>query len=438
MRAPDLRARLSAPARPAFDASMARAEGALAAAGAALEDRRFVPGRIEVLGKHTDYAGGRSLTCAAERGFAVAFAASDRAEVRIADARDGRHAAFPLAADLEPAAGHWTNYPMTVARRLARDFGPLPRGVTMAFCSTLPKSAGLSTSSALITAVCLALWQVNGLQANPRVLDAIPTEGALAEYLGCIENGAPFGMLGGDRGVGTTGGSEDHTAILLSRPGAITCYRYAPVTRLTSLALPEDLTFVVAASGVAAEKTGAARERYNRAAQLVSDVLRLWNASTGRGDRTLAAALESEPDALARVRALVAGVADDAVRDALHRRLEHYVLEEQQVLPAALAALEAGRLDAFGALVDRSQRGAETLLGNQVPETIALARLARERGAHAASAFGAGFGGSVWALVDAGAAEAFMERWLEAYARVHPDAARQATAFVTRPGPGAL
>jgi len=54
-----------------------------------------------------------------------------------------------------------------------------------------------------------------------------------------------------------------------------------------------------------------------------------------------------------------------------------------------------GTWDKIGVLIDRSQDGAERLLGNQVPETIALARLARDLGAVAASAFGAGFGGSV-------------------------------------------
>ncbi len=72
-----------------------------------------------------------------------------------------------------------------------------------------------------------------------------------------------------------------------------------------------------------------------------------------------------------------------------------------------------------------------------MPETVALARLARELGAHAASAFGAGFGGSVWALVDAAGADAFREDWLAAYAARHPVAAARAEAFVTRPGPGA-
>lgn len=417
---------------------MNRAEAAFASLGAGGATYRFVPGRIEVLGKHTDYAGGRSLTCAAERGFAVVFSASDTPQLRIVDARDGRDAAIPLSPDIEPAVGHWTNYPMTVVRRLARDFGPLRRGVDLAFCSTLPKSAGLSTSSALITAVFLALREVNDLQAHPTYREAVPTDGALAGYLGSIENGAPFGPLSGDRGVGTMGGSEDHTAILLSRAGRLTCYRYTPVTVLTGVDLPEHLTFVVAASGIAAEKTGSARERYNRAADLVREIVRVWNTETGRNDPTLQAALESTPDALARVRRLIASIPDPTQRTALTRRLEHYALEERRILPAALAALEAGRIDTFGVLVDRSQQGAEELLGNQVPETVMLARLARELGAHAASAFGAGFGGSVWALVDADSAGSFLNDWLERYARLHPDAARRASGFVTRPGPGAL
>lgn len=438
MRPADISARLSPGARPAFEASMARAEAAIASLGVAPAAYRFVPGRIEVLGKHTDYAGGRSLTCAAERGFAVAFSPSDTSRLRIVDARDGRHATIPLAPDVEPAVGHWTNYPMTVVRRLARDVGPLRHGVDLAFCSTLPKSAGLSTSSALITAVFLALWEVNDLPAHPTFQDAVPSAEALAGYLGSIENGAPFGPLSGDRGVGTTGGSEDHTAILLSRAGHLTCYRYSPVTTLASVQLPGHLTFVVAASGIAAEKTGTARERYNRAAELVGEIVRLWNDASGRSDPTLHAALASAPDALAQMRALLTSMPDQGRSDALTRRLEHYVLEEQQILPAALAALDAGRIGTFGVLVERSQRAAEDLLGNQVPETITLARLARELGAHAASAFGAGFGGSVWALVDADSAEPFLDAWLERYAGVHPAAARHASGFVTRPGPGAL
>ena len=143
-----------------------RADAALARlAGRRSPLRLFVPGRIEVLGKHTDYAGGRSLTCAAERGFSVSYVPRDDDVLRLVDAQDGRQVEFRVEAALCPEVGHWSNYPMTVARRLARNFGPLARGADVAFYSTLPKAAGLSTSSALITAVFLVLAEVNELAA---------------------------------------------------------------------------------------------------------------------------------------------------------------------------------------------------------------------------------------------------------------------------------
>jgi len=277
--------------------------------------------------------------------------------------------------------------------------------------------------------VFLVLAGVNRIAERPEFTAAIPDDRHLAAYLASIENGSAFGGLAGDHGVGTAGGSEDHTAILLSQVGRLTCFGYHPVMPQGRIALDPGYVFVVAASGIAADKTGTAREKYNRASALVAQLLARWNAATGRGDATLATALDAEPDAAVRLRALAS--------DALGARLEHFLVEDRQILPAAVEALTAGRLAEFGVHVDRSQSAAEELLGNQVPETIALARLARELGAHAASAFGAGFGGSVWALVDADRAEAFKEDWLAAYAGRHPAPAARAEAFVTRPGPGA-
>jgi galactokinase len=118
----------------------------------------------------------------------------------------------------------------------------------------------------------------------------------------------------------------------------------------------------------------------------------------------------------------------------LGNRLEHFITEDGQILPAALEALAAGDLDQFGQLVDRSQEASATLLGNQVPETIALARLARGHGALAASAFGAGFGGSVWAIVRGDPAP-FLDQWTRAYRAALPAAAANAIAFVANPGP---
>src|SRR5215470_19956943 len=60
----------------------------------------YVPGRIEVLGKHTDYAGGRSLLCAIERGIAVIASRRNDQSVRIADAVSGQECQFALSSDL--------------------------------------------------------------------------------------------------------------------------------------------------------------------------------------------------------------------------------------------------------------------------------------------------------------------------------------------------
>jgi galactokinase len=97
-----------------------------------------------------------------------------------------------------------------------------------------------------------------------------------------------------------------------------------------------------------------------------------------------------------------------------------------------------GDLEAFGRWVDRSQDATENLLGNQVPETVYLARAAREQGAAAASAFGAGFGGSVWALVGAREADAFLARWAEVYRQEFPQHAATAKFFLTAAGPAAF
>lgn len=421
------------------------------AAEAALRDtlgvgpvrRLSVPGRIEILGKHTDYAGGRSLTCAPERGVSVVWAPRTDAWLRIVDAADGRRLDLPLDGSVAPVVGRWSNYPATVVRRLARNFGALRTGADVAFHSTLPRAAGLSTSSALVTATFMVIADANELRSRDDFRAAIPDDVTMAGYLGSIENGRAFGTLPGDGGVGTSGGSEDHTAIVLSLPGAWSCYRYHPVERLRALALPETMTLVVATSGVAAAKTGGARARYNRAADLVADLVALATARRPAlqfgQSTTLADVVDSSPDAVDHLRAAAAAQTSSrfAAGD-LIRRLDHFLEEDRRLLPAALDALDAGDWNRFGTLVDRSQVAAETLLGNQVPETMTLQRLARELGAIAASAFGAGFGGSVWALVPADGAEDFSRRVMERFAMAHPVAARQATHFVTRPGRGVL
>ena len=399
----------------------------------------FVPGRIEVLGKHTDYAGGRSMIVAVEQGFCLVAVARDDPRVIVVDAESEETVSFDLAAGIAPRKGHWSNYPMTVARRIARNFPEARSGAEIAFSSDLPPAAGMSSSSTMIVAMFLALSDANELMASVPYRENIHDLTALAGYLGTVENGQTFGSLEGDRGVGTFGGSEDHTAILCARPNEVSQYAYCPVRFERAIPMPEGYTFAIGTCGVVAEKTGAAMDKYNVASRLASAIAELWRSETGRDDPHLAAALASAPDAADRLQHVVATAGEEFPEpEALHKRLRHFLVENEEILPAAGDALAQGDVTGFGQLVDRSQQAAETLLGNQIPQTCFLAKSARQCGAAAASAFGAGFGGSVWALIEKSQTEPFLAAWAEAYRAKFPDDAEAASFFTTTAGPAAF
>jgi galactokinase len=391
----------------------------------------FVPGRVEVLGKHTDYGGGRSLICAAERGFDVVSA--PRADGRVALTDLGRGARLMLDLNGPPPAVSWATYPLTVLRRLSRNFPEMRRGIDLVFESDLPSAAGMSSSSALMIAVLLALVHANRLDKTAAWTGNLRngTED-LAAYAATIENGRAFRGLTGEGGVGTEGGSEDHTAILCSEPSRIGQYAFCPTRRERSISLSDGLVFAIGVSGVAARKTGEARDDYNRASRIAGQVFERWLGVTGRRDESLAAAISSSGDAAARLRAMLRD--DDELLD----RFDQFLEESTILVPTAADQLERGDLEGLGVTVARSQDLAGRLLRNQVPETGALVRTARELGAWAASAFGAGFGGSAWALVEQSRGRGFLDRWQNAYAAACPSVAARSRFFLTRPGPAVV
>lgn len=399
----------------------------------------LVPGRIEVLGKHTDYAGGRSMTVATEQGFCVAALPRSDGQVVVVDAARNERVQFEFLPDLTPSVGHWSNYPMTVARRIARNFPNARHGATVALASDLPPAAGMSSSSALMVAVYFALEHVNNLESEPALQSNIRNLTDLAGYLGTIENGQTFGSLAGDRGVGTFGGSEDHTAMLCSVPGRVSQYAYCPVRFERAIPFPDGYTFAIGVSGIAAEKTGAAMEKYNAASRLAATLAELWRRHTGRSDPHLAAIVASGPDATVQLRDILERCdTTDPDPHQLHQRLLHFLSENETILPAASESLTRGDLAEFGGYASESQRAAEELLGNQIPETSYLARSARDCGAVAASAFGAGFGGSVWALVERGRIPPFLTAWAQAYRSEFPKWGDAARFFQTGAGPAVM
>ena len=141
-----------------------------------------------------------------------------------------------------------------------------------------------------------------------------------------------------------------------------------------------------------------------------------------------------------RIRAAIAAAGDDEFgAELLRKRFDQFVLESRTIVPGAGDALarrrpgplrRARRSVAAGRRATAGQPGARDRLRS--PAT------ARRLGAAAASAFGAGFGGSVWAMVAEERSEGFRREWRRAYEGAHPQAAARAVFFETAPGPAAF
>ncbi|HQU92022.1 MAG TPA: galactokinase family protein [Pyrinomonadaceae bacterium] len=385
----------------------------------------FIPGRIEVLGKHTDYCGGRSIVCAIDRGFYSDVEPRTDSVVELWNLDTDEKASVDLAKFPEKR-GHWIDYAVTVGKRLSANFtGRSLHGCTIKFRSDLPKAAGLSSSSALMIMVFAALDAVNDLRSTPEYLANIANDIDLAEYLGCVENGQSFRELAGSAGVGTFGGGQDHAAILLGKRDVLSTFAFSPLRHEADLAFPDDLTFVIASSGVIAEKTGKAREKYNRISRMATEI-----TNTG-GAAPLSKLIDYV--GIDRMREIIFNGRFSFSRRQIQDRIEHFQEENYEIIPAVIDLMSNGRLHETGELIDRSQRNAESFLHNQTQETVYLQRSARSIGAIAASAFGAGFGGSVYAIVATSDAENFTSEWRAEYLKRFPQHASTSEFFTTRP-----
>lgn len=337
------------------------------------------PGRIEFVGKHVDYAGGQSITCATTMAIRARATVIDEPGIRVDAA-----AARP--------------YTDAVARRLLRDFPRARRGVSLEIGSDLPESAGLSSSSALVVAAAQALVDVNELESDERWAEHVPDVLARATYFAAMETGEAFGPFPGDPGVGVRGGAQDPIAIMCGEEGHVRQFSYLPASFERSIRWPDGLAIVLADSGVRATKTANAQAAYNR----LSDGMRGF-------DRRPSAPVPPE----------------------LADRVAQFREETDVIVPGVGDALRDRDFARLGTLVDRSQHLAETVLLNQIPETVFLARVARDLGAVAASAFGAGFGGAVWAIVSESDSDQFMQRWATRYRERFPE--RRGRVMMTHP-----
>src|SRR6184192_3942402 len=330
------------------------------------------PGRVNLIGEHIDYCGLPVFPMALRQSVRIAFQPRSERETRLVN-RDSRFApsAFVMSESIPPApAGDWGNYARAAAQALAERFPDL-RGVDALVDSDLPIAAGLSSSSALVVAMALALMHANGV--------TVPSL-ELMELLGR-----------GERYVGTAGGGMDQAIILGARAGCASRIDFHPL-RLTPTAVPADWQFIVAWSLVHAEKSGAAQQAYNERTRQSDEARRLVAARLGQREDI------SYPDLLAAAPvAALLETAASTLSGVLARRFRHVVTEAARVWQAE-TAMAAGDLAAFGRLLDASHHSLRDDYEVSHPELDRLVELAREAGAVGARLTGAGFGGSIVAL----------------------------------------
>src|SRR5258705_6365790 len=309
------------------------------------------PGRVNLIGEHIDYCGLSVFPMALRQGVRIAFQPRADRETRLVN-RDPRFApsTFPISERVPPGPdGDWSNYGRAAAQALAQRFPDL-RGVDALVESDLPIAAGLSSSSALVVAMALAILHANGVSMAPLELMDL--------------------LARGERYVGTAGGGMDQSIILGAQAGCASRIDFHPL-RLTPTTVPADWQFLVAWSLVHAEKSGAARQAYNERPRQADEARRLVAARLGLPeDTTDPALLAAAP--VARLLEL----AGTTLSGVLSKRFRHVVAEGARGRQAE-AAMARGGLAAFGLLLDPApQRLGDGYEGSHPPlgQLVGLAR----------------------------------------------------------------
>ncbi|HWR52409.1 MAG TPA: galactokinase family protein [Bryobacteraceae bacterium] len=312
-----------------------------------------VPGRVNLIGEHVDYHNLPVLPIAIGRRTRITY--RSRGDRRIVASSAGQPAPvdFEWENPLKPGCpGDWANYVKAAAQAVAGRWGVL-RGIDAEVTSDLPPAAGLSSSSALLTGVTLALLRANGIQASFEELMEVLPEG---EYF-----------------VGTRGGGMDHAAVLAGRAHHAVLIHFNPLSA-EPVPIPEGWSFLLAHSLTCAEKSGAVRAEYNARRTAGDSAL----AKSGVG--SYREAIGMEPPA----------GCTEMERDAFL----HVTGEGARVLEA-VEALRAADAVRFGRLLNDSHTSMRDLLRISTPALDHVAELAREAGALGARLTGAGFGGFV-------------------------------------------
>jgi galactokinase len=359
------------------------------------------PGRVEILGNHTDYNEGVVLAAAINRAVRIRGIARDDGRISL------RSTAYPpvevAISQLRRRQGEsrWANYPLGVVRALLAR-GVAIRGFSAAMESDLPTGIGLGSSAALGVATAFFLLKLHRYDLPPLDIAKVCQQ---AEH----------------RFAGVESGLLDQVTSIFGKAGQLIFFD-CRTQAVRTIAFPDDLALIVADSGT---KRQLAASKYNLRREETRAAAAALGVRSLRDVPTVAALYERRPDFLRSQTA-----APDATVEAgiLWKRAMHIIGENERVW-RAIELLECGDSAGLGDLMNASHESSRVNFENSTPKLDHLVDLARKQpGVLGSRLTGGGFGGAIIVLC----AQTMANEAARNLASV------AAQTFVSRPADGAL
>ncbi len=356
------------------------------------------PGRVNLIGEHTDYNEGFVMPAAL--GFQCWVAVSPRTDRKliICSLEFPDEAHVDLSPGVLQPSRTWSDYPVGVAMELEKA-GYRLGGANLLIHGEVPIGAGLSSSASIEVGTALALSETAGYSIDRVQLARI-----------CQRTENEF--------VGTRSGIMDQFISLQGRANhalMLDCrsleFEYVPI--------PESVRLVICNTGVKHTHAGG---EYNRRREECEEAVR----SLQKALPNIRALRDVSNEQLEEYRGLLSEVA--------YKRAKHIVTEDERVLNS-MKALRTGDLRKFGQYMAESHESLRDLFEVSCAELDLMVELAnRQPGVYGARMTGGGFGGATINLVDAGSAAAFGASVAEAYQK---ETGIAAAVYVCMPADGA-
>ncbi len=356
--------------------------------GSPPESVAWAPGRIEVLGNHTDYNAGTVLSAAIDLGHCFCISRSGQPGIRVL-AVDVDQAARFETTDTEKVPGTgWADYIKGVFYFIQEHLRERIDGLDCTFMGSIPMGAGLSSSAALEVAAATAVSDILNAAIDPKELAKLCRK---AEH----------------RFAGTNCGLLDQFSSIFGREHGLIHSDFRTL-EVSGVDLPNDIEFLIinphVKHSLADSPYNERRERCEQAAAQLNDLL----------PRSVTALRDISPEEFDQYR--------DRIDPAAAQRAAHIVGEISRV-ETGVALLQKENINVFGQLLFESHQSSIENFENSCPELDIVVDAAREAGAPGARLSGGGFGGSAIVMVHTNDAQIIGEKITAICRRqgVHPD-----------------